>query len=142
MNQKMKDEIKVLTVAATLENGFMATEKLKNLHTEIEFEINKIDGEEITKNIDAWTNVTNYTPEEVGFKFMQAMGIFENTEIGSYIDQQKKLIDQELTNQLNELDDLYDDFEMTDKLNLARIHVINFSKKYQELVRQINEAMK
>lgn len=142
MNQNIKEEIKTLAVAATLENGSMATEKLKNLHTEIEFEINKIDDEEITKNIDAWTNVTNYTPEEVGFKFMQAMDIFKNTEIGSYIDQQKKLIDQELTNQINNLEDLYDDFEMDEKLNLARIHVINFSRKYQELAREINEAIK
>lgn len=142
MNQKMKDEIKSLAVTATFENGSMATKNLKNLHAEIECEINKIDNEEISKDIEAWIYVTNHTPEEVGFKLIQAMDIFKNTEIGGYIDQQKKLIDQELTNQLNNLDDSYDEFEIDEKLNLARIHVINFSRKYQELASQINEAIK
>lgn len=140
MNQKIQNEIKALAVG--LEYGSTAIEKLKNLHDEIQHEINKLKDDEIIKDIDAWTHITNYIPEELGFKFMQAIDIFENTEIGDDIGIQKSLIDKELTNEINNLNDVYDEFEMYEKVNLARIHVINFSKKYQELAWQINEVIK
>lgn len=142
MNQEMQNEIKALAVAATLEYGSTAIEKLKNLHDEIQYEINKLKDDEIIKDIDAWTHITNHIPEELGFKFMQAIDIFENTEIGDKIGIQKSLIDKELTNEINNLNDSYDEFEIYEKVNLARIHVINFSKKYQELACQINEVIK
>ncbi len=142
MNQEMQNEIKALAVAATLEYGSTAIEKLKNLHDEIQCEINKLKDDEIIKDIDAWTHITNYIPEELGFKLIQAIDIFENTEIGDNIGIQKSLIDKELTDEINNLNDVYDEFEMYEKVNLARIYVINFSKKYQELAWQINEVIK
>ena len=79
MNQTIKDEIKVLAVAATLENGTSVIQKLKDLPEFLTNEIDRVSDDKIFSDINAYSNITEHKPEDIGYGFLQATKFMSGT---------------------------------------------------------------
>lgn len=143
MNHAIKDEIKVLAVAATLENGTNVTQKIKDLPEFLANEIDMVSDDQIFSDIKAYSNITEHKPEDIGYEFLQATRCFLGTNVGEYIDIQKGGIDKTFVNSINSLEDSdFDDIDLYEKTELARLHLVQMIQSYQNLTAQIIDAIK
>ena len=142
MNQAIKDEIKALAVAATLENGTNVTQKLKDLPEFLTNEMDRVSDDQIFSDIKAYSNITKHKPEDIGYEFLQATRCFSGTNVGEYIEIQKGEIDKAFINSINGLEDLdFDDTDAYEKSELARLHLVRMIQSYQSLTTGITDAI-
>jgi hypothetical protein len=143
MNQALKEEIKVITVAATLENGTDVTQKLKDLPKFLTNEMDRVSDDQIFSDIKAYSNITEHKPEDIGYEFLQATRCFSGTSIGEYIEIQKGEIDKAFINSINDLEDRdFDDIDAYQKSELARLHLVRMIQSYQDLTTGITDVIK
>lgn len=142
MNQTIKDEIKVITVAATLENGTSVIQKLKDLPEFLTDEMDRVSDDQIFSDIKAYSNITEHKPEDIGYEFLQATRCFSGTSVGEYIEIQKGEIDKAFINSINDLEDRdFDDIDAYQKSELARLHLVRMIQSYQDLTTGITDAI-
>ena len=142
MNQAIKDEIKALAVAATLENGTNVTQKLKDLPEFLTNEMDRVSDDHIFSDINAYSNITELKPEDIGHEFLQAINFLSGTTAGEHIDIQKREIDKTFINGINDLEDQdFDDADANEKTELARLHLARMIQSYQGLTTCITEAI-
>jgi hypothetical protein len=142
MNQTIKDEIKVITVAATLENGTSVIQKLKDLPEFLTNEMDRVSDDQIFSDIKAYSNITEQKPEDIGYEFLQATRFFSGTSVGEYIEIQKGEIDKTFINSINDLEDQdFDDIDAYEKSELARLHLVRMIKSYQDLTTGITDVI-
>lgn len=142
MNQAMKDELKALAVAATIENGTNAIKKLNALPELLAREMESVSDEQIFADINAYLNITELKPEDIGYEFLQAINFLSGTTSGEQIALQKREIDKAFINSINGLEDLdFDDTDGYEKLELARLHLVQMIQSYQGLTSEITDAI-
>lgn len=142
MNQAMKDEIKALAVAATIENGTNAIKKLNDLPQLLANQMAKVSDDEIFKHINTYSNITELLPEEIGYQFLQAINYLSGTNAGEHIDRKKREIDKAFINSINGLEDLdFDDADAYEKSELARLHLVRMIHSYQGLTSDITDVI-
>jgi hypothetical protein len=142
MNQTMKNEIKALAVAATLENGTNVIQKLKDLPEFLANEMDRVSDDQIFSDINAYSNITELKPEDIGHEFLQAINILSGTTAGEHIALQKKEIDKTFINGINDLEDQdFDDIDAYEKSELARLHLVRMIQSYQSLTTDITDAI-
>jgi hypothetical protein len=141
MNQATKDELKALAVAATLENGTNVTQKLKDLPEFLANQMAKVSDDEIFKHINTYSNITEFLPEEVGYQFLEAINFLSGTTSGEHIALQKREIDKAFIDSINSIEG-FDDIDLYEKSELARIHLVRLIQSYQVLTSEITDAIK
>lgn len=142
MNQALKEEIKVITVAATLENGTSVIQKLKDLPEFLTNEMDRVSDDQIFSDIKAYSNITEHKPEDIGYEFLQATRCFSGTSVGGYIEIQKGEIDKAFINSINDLEDQdFGDIDAYEKSELARLHLVRMIQSYQDLTKGITDAI-
>lgn len=142
MNQTMKNEIKALAIAATLENGTNVTQKLKDLPEFLANEMDRVSDDQIFSDINAYSDITELKPEDIGHEFLQAINFLSGTTAGEHIHIQKREIDKAFINSINDLEDLdFDDTDTYEKSELARLHLVRMIQSYQSLTTGITDAI-
>ncbi len=142
MDQTMKDEIKALAVAATLENGTVVSANIMQLAQKIDKVLQRFDELKDAEVADPYLIMTVILPDEIGYEFLEATKLFKNSSVCQFIESKKISIDKDFTTKINKLSDSEDACLDGEKINLARVHLEMFAQKYQSLTKKILDAIK